>query len=306
MTRRQWLTGAARDLRGTEASRRTAELLLCAVLDLDRPALISHPDAPVPPEAEERLAALVARRLTGEPVAYLLGRREFYGREFEVDPSTLIPRPETEHLVEEALNLLPEQAVRFADLGTGSGCLAVTLAAERPLWEGLAVDISEDALATARRNAERLGVGCRLVFARADFTRSGFWNADAAKKFGRAGAGGDAQDAMDAADPVIGGLDLVVSNPPYVSEVEYAALDPGVRDFEPKTALVPGPTGLEHPRAVADAAWRGLRPGGLLLMEHGAAQGEATRGLCSPERWNRVETRPDLAGLDRYLLAVRR
>lgn len=282
MTRRQWLDKAARDLRGTEASRRTAELLLCAALDCDRLALITHPDIALPPETEERLTALLTRRLAGEPVAYMLGWREFYGRGFEVGPSTLIPRPETEHLVEEALARLPDQAVHFADLGTGSGCLAVTLAAERPFWKGVALDISEEALATARRNADRLDVAGRLSFICADFTRPGFWNA------------GDA------------GLHLVISNPPYISEAEYAQLDPGVRDYEPKSALVPGPTGLEHPRAVVDAAWHILRPGGLLLMEHGAAQGEATRALCPPDRWRGVETGRDLAGLDRYLVAVHR
>lgn len=282
MTRRQWLERAARALRGTEASRRTAELLLCAVLDLDRLKLITHPDADVPPEAEARLDALTARRLAGEPLAYILGWREFYGREFEVNPSTLIPRPESEHLVDEALARLPGQTAHFADLGTGSGCLAVTLAAERPYWKGTALDISEDALATARRNAERLDVAERLSFVCADFTRPGFWNA------------GDA------------GLHLVISNPPYVSQAEYAALDPGVREYEPVRALVPGPTGLEHPRAVVDAAWHILRPGGLLLMEHGAAQGAAVRGLCAPERWRGVETGKDLAGLDRYLIAVHR
>ena len=122
----------------------------------------------------------------------------------------------------------------------------------------------------------------RLTFVCADFTRPGFWDAGAA------------------------GLHLVVSNPPYVGEAEYAALDPGVRDYEPKTALVPGPTGLEHPRAVVEAAWHILRPGGLLLMEHGATQGEAVRALCPPERWQDVETGRDLAGLDRYLAAVHR
>lgn len=282
MTRRQWLDRAALALRGTEAARRTAELVLCAVLDITRVALLIHPDRELPPEVEARLSSLLARRLAGEPVAYLLGWREFYGRSFEVNAATLIPRPETEHLVDEALSRLPEHGVHFADLGTGSGCLAVSLAAERPDWKGTAVDISEDALGMARRNAERLDVADRLTFLCADFTRPGFRDAGGA------------------------GLHLVISNPPYVSEAEYAALERGVRDYEPKTALVPGPTGLEHPRAVVQAAWHILRPGGLLLMEHGAAQGEAVRALCPPERWSRVETGRDWAGLDRYLVAVHR
>lgn len=282
MTRRQWLEQTGRALRGTEAPRRTAELLLCAVLDTTRVALITHPDRDLPPGAEERLAGLLARRLNGEPLAYLLGWREFYGRSFEVNAATLIPRPETECLVDEALARLPEHAVHFADLGTGSGCLAITLAAERPFWKGVVADISEQALDTARRNAERLEVADRLTFLCADFTRPGFWEAGSA------------------------GLSLVISNPPYVSEAEYAVLAPGVRDYEPKTALVPGPTGLEHARAVVEAARHILRPGGLLLMEHGASQGEAVRALCPPECWHSVETGRDLAGLERYLAAVHR
>lgn len=287
MTRRQWLDQAGRALRATEAPRRTAELVLCSVLNITRVALMTHPDLEVPREAGARLAGLLERRLSGEPVAYLLGWREFYGRSFEVNSATLIPRPESECLVDEALARLPERAAHFADLGTGSGCLAVTLAAERPLWRGVAVDISPQALDTARRNAERLGAADRLAFVRADFSGPGFLP--------------DVRAAFPAA-----GLSLVISNPPYVSEAEYAALDPAVRDFEPKTALVPGSTGLEHARAVVEIARHALRPGGLLLMEHGAAQGEAVRALCGPDLWRDVHTGRDLAGLDRYLAAFRR
>lgn len=290
MTRRQWLNQACRALHDTEAPRRTAELLLCSVLDIRRVALVTHPDSEMPRDVVVRLAGLLERRLSGEPVAYLLGWREFYGRPFEVNADTLIPRPESECLVDEALARLPERAAHFADLGTGSGCLAVTLAAERPLWRGAAVDISEQALDTARRNAERLDTTARLTFVRADFASPAFLTAF----------------PHDFPDAGHAGLSLVISNPPYVSEAEYATLDRGVRAFEPKTALVPGPTGLEHARAVVEAAWHILRPGGLLLMEHGAAQGEAARALCAPERWRDVYTGRDLAGLDRYLAAFRR
>lgn len=244
--------------------------------------LTIHPDDPLPDEAKTTLESLLKRRLAGEPVAYLLGTREFYGRDFEVDASTLIPRPETECLVDEALARLPERGVRFADFGTGSGCLAVTLAAERPFWRGVALDVSEAALTVARRNAERLDTADRLTFLCADFTLPGFHEAGTA------------------------GLHLAISNPPYVSEEEYAGLEAGVRDYEPALALVPGPTGLEHLKAVAEAAWRVLRPGGLLIMEHGASQGPAVRALCPPDRWKEISTGRDLAGLDRYLAAVRR
>lgn len=281
MTRFQLRDQAEQVLRATEASRRTAELLLCHALGISRMQLVTRPDQAVSPEAEIRFKDLVSRRLNGEPVAYLLGWREFYGRPFAVDATTLIPRPETEHLVDEALTRLPDGSLKFADLGTGSGCLAITLVAERPIWSGVALDISVEALAVAKGNAEALEVADHLTFMCADFTRPGFWNNGKA------------------------GLDLIVSNPPYISQTEYDALEPGVRDYEPRLALVPGPTGLEHPRAVIDAACRLLRPGGLLLMEHGCSQGEATRHLCSPGQWQHVVTGTDLAGLDRYLIAVR-
>lgn len=266
----------------TDAPALAAQLLLCHVLGIDRVALVAHSEEVVPQEAEERLAALLERRIGGEPLAYILGSREFYGREFAVNPHTLIPRPETEHLIETALEFFDEKgmagdALRFIDLGTGSGCIAVTLAAERPAWCGTAVDISAGALQTARENAGANGAG--LAFLLADFTRP--------LPFEPAS------------------FDLVVSNPPYISEEEYAQLDAGVRDFEPRSALVPGPEGMEHPRAVEKAARILLRPGGLFLMEHGWLQGEACRALCQNGFWKNVRTGRDLAGKDRFLFAVR-
>ena len=282
MTRKEWKIRAARLLAHTDAPALTAQLLLCHVLGVDRVALIAHSEEVVPPEAETLLEALLARRAAGEPLAYILGFREFYGRDFAVDASTLIPRPETEHLIETALEFFEQKKesgapLRFLDLGTGSGCIAITLAAERPAWKGTAVDISSGALKVARRNAEAHGVS--LSFLLADFTQAlPFADAD---------------------------FDLVVSNPPYISEGEYAELDAGVRDFEPRTALVPGPEGMEHPRAVEEAARRLLKPGGLFLMEHGWLQGEVCRALCHEDFWKDVHTGRDLAGKDRFLFAVR-
>ena len=282
MTRKEWKIDAARRLAHTDAPALTAQLLLCHVLEIDRVALIAHSEEPIPAEAEARLEVLLERRSGGEPLAYLLGVREFYGRDFAVNRHTLIPRPETEHLIENALDFFDAQgrsdeALRFLDLGTGSGCIAVTLAAERPAWRGTAVDISSGALETARKNAESNDVS--LSFLLADFTQP--------LPF----------------DPA--SFDLVVSNPPYISEEEYAGLDAGVRDFEPRSALVPGPEGMEHPRAVEEAARRLLRPGGLFLMEHGWLQGEACRALCHEVFWKDVHTGLDLAGRDRFLFAVR-
>lgn len=281
MTRREWKIRATARLAGTEAPATVAALLLCHVLGIDKVALVAHSEEEVPADAERRLEALLARRLAGEPAAYLLGRREFYGRDFFVDSGTLIPRPETEHLVEAALEFFGNRRdVRFLDLGTGSGCIAVTLAAERPTWRGAAVDISSAALKTARKNAEANGAADAVTFVEADF--------------------------IGPLPFACGSFDLVVSNPPYISEEEYAGLDPGVRNFEPRSALVPGPSGLEHPRAVEAAARALLKEGGLLLMEHGCLQGDACRALCSDAYWKDMRTGRDLAGKDRFLFAVRR
>ncbi len=282
MTRKEWKIQATRLLAGTDAPDLTAQLMLCHVLGVDRVALVAHSEEAVPAKEEARLQSMLERRLSGEPLAYILGSREFYGRDFAVDRHTLIPRPETEHLIETALDFFDKRGqggspIRFVDLGTGSGCIAVTLAAERPVWRGAAVDISSGALAMARRNAEAVGV--TLDFLQADFTQ--------------------ALPLPQAA------FDLVVSNPPYISEEEYAGLDAGVRDFEPRSSLVPGPEGLEHPRAVEKAARSLLRPGGLFLMEHGWLQGEACRALCEGAYWKNVYTGRDLAGRDRFLFAER-
>ncbi len=282
-SRAAWIATAARTLReaGADSPRLSAELVLRCVLGLSAVELRTYPETPVPPDALPCLKVLLQRRLAGEPVAYLIGEREFYGRSFAVNHATLIPRPETEHLIEAALAELPSSPLCFADLGTGSGCLAVTLCAERPAWKGTAADISGPALRTACANACRHGTAARLQFAAADFTRPLFRSAS---------------------------LDLVISNPPYVSSAEYPNLSPEVRDFEPATALLPhpqSPEGLEHLAAVARAAAVALRPGGLLLMEHGCTQGETVRLLLSSHTWCKVATYKDLAGHDRLVRAFR-
>ncbi len=268
-------------LAGTEAPARVAQMLLCEVLGISRERLAAHDEETLSSDALARLEHMLERRLAGEPAAYILGRREFYGRDFSVDRSTLIPRPETECLIDAALaSFRVEETVRFADLGTGSGCIAVTLAAERQGWSGTAVDISGKALDVARANAQKQGVAGRVVFFLADVAR-----------------------------PLPfppGSFDLVVSNPPYVSVEEYALLEPGVRDFEPYGALVPGPTGLELPEAVVMRAAELLKSGGLLFMEHGWKQGGDCRSLCRGEYWSDVSTGRDLAGVERFLRAVRR
>ncbi len=252
------------------APRLTAEVLLCHLLGRDRAWLYAHPEEPLD---LERLAAyhrLLEERLAGKPTQYITGRQEFYGREFLVTPDVLIPRPETEHVVETALELARDGA-EILDAGCGSGAIAVTLSLEtgRPVW---ASDISPAALAVAAENARRLGAQVRLVIS----------------------------DWTSAFAP--GALDLVVSNPPYVPEAEQAGLQREVRDFEPRIALFSGPTGLHaYGRLISDAA-RVLRPGGWLVLEIGYRALDPVRNMLGAA-WSEVHVKPDLAGLPRVLAA---
>lgn len=264
-----------------DSPRLSAELLAAQAFGLSRLGLIVR--AKDKPD-DERLAefrALVARRAKGEPAAYLLGEREFFGLVFRVTPDVLIPRPETEGIIEEAQRLFPANSpLAFADFGTGSGALAVTLAHEFPASRGLAVDLSGQALEVARQNARANGVAERLSFLCADFTRLELAPAS---------------------------LDLIVANPPYVTEAEYAELSPEVREFEPRLALVSPEQGLWHLRGLLPVAAQALRPGGVLLCELGSGQGAAALDLARPEAlgFSRTSILKDYAGLDRILKAVR-
>ncbi|HML56229.1 MAG TPA: peptide chain release factor N(5)-glutamine methyltransferase [Solidesulfovibrio magneticus] len=261
--------------RGLDSPRLSAQLLLSQALGLDRLGLILAMDRPLTPEELDLVRPLVARRGKGEPVAYILGEREFYGLDFAVTPATLIPRPETELIIDRALELFPAgELTAFADLGTGSGCLAVTLAVRFPSAAGLALDRSPEALAVARQNAVRHQVAQRLTFLEADFAEL------------------PAQD---------GGYGMVVSNPPYVSAAEYRECSREVREFEPASALTPGETGLEAVPTVARAALSRLAPGGTLLVEIGWKQGPAAAALLAEAGFAEVVVRRDLAGLDRVV-----
>lgn len=262
---------AAQRLIGVSATPRLdAEVLLAAALNHPRSVLYAWPERIPEPELADRFAAWLERRLRGEPVAYLLGRCGFWSLELEVTPDTLIPRPETELLVELALERLPtDQAVAMADLGTGSGALALALAVERPQARIVATDQSPAALAVAWRNAERLQI------ANVEF-RHGDWCA-----------------------PLAGELfDLIAANPPYV-----AATDPcwqqGELRFEPPAALISGPDGLDALRTIIAQAPAILKPGGWLLLEHGYDQGEAVPGLLRERGFNEVADHQDHAGLSR-------
>lgn len=261
--------------KGVDAPKLSAQLLLAKALGLDRLGLVLAMDRHLTPEELDAFRPLVARRGRGEPVAYILGEREFYGLDFVVTADTLIPRPETELIIDRALALFPGGGLAsFADLGTGSGCLAVTLAVKFPAAVGLALDKSPEALAVARQNAVRHGVADRLAFVAADFA------------------------ALPARE---GGYDLIVSNPPYVSVLEHGECSREVRGFEPLSALVPGETGLEAVPVVARAAFVALAPGGRLLVEIGWKQGSEASAILAECGFADVAVRRDLAGCDRVV-----
>jgi release factor glutamine methyltransferase len=255
--------GALASAASVLGTRLDAELLLAHVLDVARANVIARDERVLTPEEQGDFEQLLARRMAGEPLAYLTGTREFWSLELEVTRDVLVPRPETELLVEWGLALAPRSLL---DLGTGSGAIALALARELPAAGIVGVDRSAAALAVARRNAARLRLAVEFV--------EGSWF-----------------------EPVAGrNFDLVVSNPPYV-----AADHPRLADlkFEPSLALTSGPEGLDALRAIVGAAPRHLNPGGWLLVEHGAEQGTAVRALFAASGFAGVETRRDLAGLER-------
>lgn len=262
-------------LSGVGSPRLDAELLLADVLGLGRAALLARRPEPLPPAALAPFEARVARRAAREPVAYILGRQEFYGLEFEVTRDVLIPRPETELLVDEALGFLRERpAGLVVDVGTGSGCLAVTIAVHVPQVRVVAVDASAAALEVARRNARRHAVAGQVELRQGDLLSE-----------------------------VAGPADLIVANLPYVSTEEVETLMPDVRLYEPRLALDGGAgdgTGLIR-TLVAQAVGR-LAPGGLLLLEVAAGQAARVADLLrSAGAFSDVSTRRDLAGLERMV-----
>jgi release factor glutamine methyltransferase len=253
-----------------------AELLLAHALDASRSWLFAHGRDILPPERSARFEGLVKRRAAGEPVAYLVGHRGFWSLDLQVTPATLIPRPETELLVELALDRLPrERPVRVADLGTGSGAIALAIARERPRAQVVATDASAEALAVARGNAERNAID-NVAF------REGRWFA-----------------------PLSGErFDLVASNPPYIAD-DDVHLEQGDLRYEPRSALAAGPDGLEDLRAIVADAAAHLAGDGWLLLEHGFDQGSAVRALFDAAGFTQVETRQDLEDRDRVTLGRR-
>jgi len=287
-----------------------AELLLMHALERDRAWMYGHPEESLDPAAAEKFRALIARRAAGEPVQYLTGKQEFWGLEFEVTPAVLIPRPETEHVMEVALARLgergikihmdtgaPRETLRVADVGTGSGCLAVALAWELPHAEVVATDISEPALEVARRNAARHGVAERVHFLQRDLL-TGLAQTDP--------SGVVARHAMAASTQNRPLFDLIVSNPPYIARNEAEQLQREVRDHEPHTALFGGPTGTEMYQRLIDQARDQLRDRGILVLELGHDSAEHVRGIFDAQpAWTKVAITMDLAGIPRVLAAER-
>lgn len=259
----------------SDSARLDAELLLAKVLEKDRVFLRTWPDFLVEDRLRESYAQLLARRKKGEPVAYLLGRWEFWSLPFQVNKHTLVPRPETELLVELALTQLPDGQYKVADLGTGSGAIALALATERPNWQLWATDFSAKALEVARANATQLNV------TNVQFGQGSWCDALPCQRF-----------------------HLIVSNPPYISSDDPHLKGDGL-PFEPQAALIAEGNGLKDIMDIAQQALFKLLEGGWLMVEHGADQGEAVREIFSSQQYQGVTTRRDLSGMERLTLGQR-
>lgn len=270
----RWTTHFFQTRQVTDSARLDAELLLCDVLGFERVKLYTHFDRPMSSDELSAFRALIKRRAQGEPVAYILGSRGFWSFDLKVDPRALIPRPDTEVLVEEALRFIPDgQDWRVLDVGTGSGAVALALASERPDIRVLATDISADALALAQENVDALGLAGRVELAQSDL--------------------------LAEVDPATFPYQMIVSNPPYIGEEERAGLMSDVRDFEPAQALFAGQDGLAVYRRLIPAAFDALQGGGHLLLEIGSEQGAAVEKLLADAGFIEVALRKDYADLDR-------
>lgn len=258
---------------GIEGASTDARRLLAHALDLPAERLFRAVHEDLSEERHKLYLKYLAARESHQPVAQIIGRRAFWNHEFRVTRDTLDPRPETERLVEVALEA---PFSRLLDLGTGTGCVVLSLLAERPEAKGVATDISERALAVAQENAARLNLADRVQFLQGDWFHG-----------------------------VEGRFDLIVSNPPYITEAEMADLAPEVRDWEPHGALTPGGDGLGAYRAIAFGAFARLRPGGRLAVEIGPTQGAAVSAMLSAQGFDAPQLRQDLGGRDRVVLAHR-
>ena len=255
----------------SDSSRLDAELLLCHVLQQPRSYLFTWSDRDLSPEQVDAYDALLQRRLQGEPVAHLIGSQAFWTLDLEVTPDTLIPRPETETLVEVALDKLPDGPYRVADLGTGTGAIALSLASERTAWQVVGCDRVDAAVQLAERNRQRLEIG------NAEFVQGSWF------------------------EPLKGRFDMIVSNPPYI-DPEDPHLQQGDVRFEPLSALIADNQGMADIEQIASTARTYLNPNGWLLFEHGYDQGPVSRELLQRLGYENVETIQDLGARDRVTL----
>jgi release factor glutamine methyltransferase len=258
---------------GISSPRLNTEVLLAHILSVDKTYLYTHDEREISDHDIQRLEDAAYERISGVPIQYIVGRQEFFGRYFTVNPTVLIPRPETELLVEKAIKLQPAPDSRIIDVGTGSGCIGITIALELPHTRVTLTDISFAALQTARLNAASLGATVDIA-------------------------------CMDLLDATRGPIDMIVSNPPYVSRFEASRLQREVREHEPHVALFGNDDGLAAYRRIIPSAQTLLRPGGVLLMEIGYALEERVLALLD-NHWDRLPTLTDLQGIPRTVCAVR-
>jgi release factor glutamine methyltransferase len=279
---KQALTSAVERLEAADVGspRMNAEVLLMFVLGVARAYLYAHPERQLTPEEEIRYEEVLAERATGMPSQYITGHQEFWGLDFAVTPAVLIPRPETEHLVEAVLELSRGvQRPKIVDVGTGSGCVALTLAQELKTAKIYGVDLSVDALEVARANAARLQMEQRVQFLQSDVLK-----------------------ALSA----VRDFDFVVSNPPYVAFNEADKVQKSVFKFEPRMAVFAGENGLDVIRPLLEQAHDALKPGGWLALEIGYSMRDAVVNLLSPTMWDDVRVVPDLQGIPRVVAARKR
>ncbi|MEM6049667.1 peptide chain release factor N(5)-glutamine methyltransferase [Erwinia sp. P7711] len=270
---RQWLRAAIAQLPESESPKRDAEILLSYVTGRSRSWIIAFDDHELESEQLGRLAELLARRARGEPIAYLTGEREFWSLSLSVSPDTLIPRPDTELLVEQALAHLPQHAVEILDLGTGTGAIALALASERPECRVTGVDRIAAAITLAESNARRLAID------NVQFRLSNWFSALSGEQFS-----------------------LIASNPPYIDQADEHLRQGDVR-FEPESALVASDNGLADIKWITENAGAHLLPGGWLLFEHGWQQAEQVRTILRENKFTAIETCQDYGGNDRVTLA---
>ena len=282
VTLKQALAAAIADLEANRVGspRMNAEVLLMFTLGCDRAYLYAHPERELTPEETSRYQATIRERASGKPSQYITGHQEFWGLDLLVSPAVLIPRPETEHVVETVLELARRlERPRIVDVGTGSGCIALALATELPDAEITALDISPEALAIAKANAARLQLASRIRFERSDLLEN-------ARSAGQSGS-----------------FDFVVSNPPYVPENEPEKVQREVREFEPRVAVFAGPEGMTAYERLIPQAAQALAHGGWLVVEIGFSIEQPVRNLLTD--WAEVRVTTDLQGIPRVVAAKR-